>query len=69
MLCRGNNYKTMGSNMVDACSRWLKQPDNFDKILQAKTYSGKYLMEKCLLGYKKQLSFKYFVKLILIQNL
>ena len=50
-------------------SNGQKQPDNFDEILQAKETLGKYLNEKCYSEHCQQLSFKYFVKSILILKL
>ena len=45
------------------------QPDNFDEIFQAKAELAKFLKEKCSLEYYPQVSFKYSVKIFLIQKL
>ena len=49
--------------------RAQKRPDNFDEILQANTYLGKHLIEKCWSEHYQQLSLKYFVKLFFIPKL
>ena len=36
-----------GSPPYESAHSSQKQPDDFDEILQAKAYLGKYLMEKC----------------------
>ena len=43
-----------------------KKPDTFDERLQAKVKLGKYMKNKCYLEHYQQLSFKYFVKTVLI---
>ena len=42
---------------------------DFDEILQVKAYCEEYLKEKCWLEHYQPLSFRYFVKLLLIPKL